>query len=233
MPPEVKAIVSGVPSTNAIRDEVVRVLKLEELSKKAVASDLDIILQGMMIEGLRVLRKHQSSVTANLVQLFLEVRPEDPERALMLIEKGFTSMGNQRKKRAGVHLEKCMKWVLDRCGIANEEAPVISGQSDLVVPSAEVFQERPERAVVLEFKTTTRERWKEVRNEIDRTGHRVWLITLDDYISDENVELMAEGKITLYVPERVFQGLKKRKGHLRSLKTLISDLEPLGKVKAH
>lgn len=40
---------------------------------------------------------------------------------------------------------------------------------------------------------------------------------------------MAEGKITLYVPERVYVKLRKRKGHLRSLKTLIADLEPLGK----
>jgi long-subunit acyl-CoA synthetase (AMP-forming) len=228
MPPEVKAIVGGVPSTDAIRDEVVQILGLEKRSKSSLARDLDIVLQLMMDEGLVALRRHQAVVTRKLIRLYADVEAGDPDRALMLIEKGFTSLGNQRKKRAGVHMEKSVKWLLDRCSIANEEAPVISGQSDLVVPSAKVLLERSERAVVLEFKTTTRERWKEVRDEIARTGLKVWLITLDDYISDENVDLMAAGRITLYVPDRVFQRLKERKGHLRSLKTLIADLEPIG-----
>lgn len=232
MPPEVMEIVAGVPGTDTIRDEVVEVLKLEDRPRKVIADTFDLILQSMMDEGLRALRKHQAVVTKNLVELYQRVEASEPDRALTLIEKGFTSLGNQRKKRAGVHMEKCVKWLLDKCGIANEEAPVISGQSDLVVPSAKVLQERPERAVVLEFKTTTRERWKEVRDEIARTGRQVWLLTLDDYISDENVDLMAAGRITLYVPERVYQRLKKRKGHLRSLKTLISDLEPLGRSRS-
>jgi hypothetical protein len=230
MPPEVVAIVKGLPSTTAIVEEVVQALKLEELTRKQIGDDFDLILQRMMDEGLRALTKHQVGVAKKLIDLYVDVESRDPGRAFSLIQKGFSSLGNQRKKRAGVHMERCVKWLLDRCGIANENAAVITGQSDLVVPSAKVVHERPERAVVLEFKTTTRERWKEVRDEIARTGKQVWLLTLDDYISDDNVALMAEGKITLYVPERVYKKLKKRKGHLRSLKTLIPDLEPVGRL---
>lgn len=230
MPPEVMAIVKGLPTTTAIVEEVVQALKLEKLTKKQIGDDFDLILQRMMDDGLRALTKHQVGVTKKLIDLYVQVESQDPDRAFSLVQKGFSSLGNQRKKRAGVHMEKCVKWLLDRCGIANENAAVITGQSDLVVPSAKVLHDRPERAVVLEFKTTTRERWKEVRDEIARTGKQVWLLTLDDYLSDDNVALMAEGNITLYVPERVYKKLKKRKGHLRSLKTLITDLEPLGKL---
>ncbi len=230
MPPEVMAIVKGLPTTTAIVEEVVQALKLEKLTKKQIGDDFDLILQRMMDDGLRALTKHQVGVTKKLIDLYVQVESQDPDRAFSLVQKGFSSLGNQRKKRAGVHMEKCVKWLLDRCGIANENAAVITGQSDLVVPSAKVLHDRPERAVVLEFKTTTRERWKEVRDEIARTGKQVWLLTLDDYLSDDNVALMAEGNITLYVPERVYRKLKKRKGHLRSLKTLITDLEPLGKL---
>jgi EcoRII C terminal len=122
-------------------------------------------------------------------------------------------------------MEKCVKWILGRCTIPNEEAAAISGQSDLVVPSAAVLKKRPERAIVLEFKRTIRERWKEVRDEIARTGLKVWLLTLDDYISHELVRLMARGNTTLYVPEAVYRKLRKRNSHLRSLKSLVSDLE--------
>ena len=232
MPPEVKAIVSGLASTKVIVAEVVQKLKLEQVPRKQIARDFDGILQQMMGAGLDSLRRQQTVVVAKLVELYCGVEPKDPERAFTLIQKGFSSLGNQRKKRAGVHMERCAKWLLDRCRISNESKPVITGQSDLVVPNVKVLHERPERAVVLEFKTTLRDRWKQVRDEIQRTKQPVWLLTLDDYVSNDNVDLMAAGGITLYVPERVFRGLKKRKGHLRSLKTLISDLEPLGKPQA-
>jgi hypothetical protein len=227
MPPEVVAVLKGVPSTDAILSDVVQRLKLQELSKDQIAPEFDTLLQAMMDEGLAILTIHQTRVRRELIDLYLKVEPIDAQRAHMLIEKGFTSLGNQRKKRAGVHMEKCTKWLLDHCGIPNEAAAVITGQSDLVVPSVQVLHERPERAVVLEFKTTTRERWKEVRDEIARTGRQVWLLTLDDYISNDNVELIVAGRIVFYVPERVFQKLNKQQGLFRSLKTLIMDLEPL------
>lgn len=228
MPKEVAELVAGIPRPLAVRDQVVAALHLEQRSKKELASELDIVLDQMMKQGLHLLRSYQAAVTRNLIKLYLEVEPSDPERALMLIEKGFTSMGNQRKKRAGVFMEQAIKWLLERCEIDSEVKSVISGQCDLIVPSSTVLRDRPERAVVLEFKRTVRERWKEVRDEIARTGKQVWLLTLDDYISDALVEQMTRGRITLYVPETVFQKLKPHAGHLRSLKTLVDDLEPLG-----
>jgi hypothetical protein len=228
MPPEVVKVLVGVPSTDVILDQVVEGLGLAALTKQQIAADFDMLLQGMMDEGLRILAVHQTVVRKQLIKLYLEVEPTDPDRGHVLIEKGFISLGNQRKKRAGVHMEKCTQWLLDRCGIANEAAAVITGQSDLIVPSARVLHDRAERAVVLEFKNTTRERWKEVRDEIARTGRQVWLLTLDDYISNDNVDLIVDGRIVFYVPDRVFQRLNKHHGHLRSMKTLIADLEPLG-----
>lgn len=225
MPEELRELLQGTPTTDEILADVIAVLRLGDLSKAQLSSNFDVLLQKMMDEGLHALRTHQVKVTVDLVNRFRDIVQTDENRAQNLIEKGFTSMGNQRKKRAGVHMEKCVKWLLDRCGIPSEEAAAISGQSDLVVPSAEVLQERPERAVVLEFKRTTRERWKEVRDEIARTGLKVWLITLDDYLSNENVALMTAGKMTLYVPDRVYHKLKKQKGHLRSLKSLVPDLQ--------
>lgn len=231
MPPEVKAIVRGLPGTQAVVAEVVQELKLAQVPPATIARGFDVIIKRMMDVGLELLRREQTGVVKKLIGLYQEVEPTDPDRAFMLIQKGFSSLGNQRKKRAGVHFERCAKWLLDRCGIANESKPIITGQSDLIVPSVKVLQERPERAVVLEFKTTLRDRWKQVRDEIQRTKKPVWLLTIDTYLSEDNVDLMVAGGITLYVPHPVFQRLKKRQGNPRSLKTLISDLEPLGKVK--
>lgn len=228
MPPAVLEVVRGVPHTDEVLAEVVERIGLLEISRDEIADRFDLILLDMMRAGLSVLRLHQAAVMHQLVKLYLAEEARDPERALTYIEKGFTSLGNQRKKRAGVHMEKSVKWLLDRCGIESELASLGTGQCDLVVPNARTLHERPERAVVLEIKHTTRERWKEVRDEVARTGRQVWLLTLDDYISNDNVALIGAGRITFYVPDRVFMSLDNKVAHLRSLRTLIRDLDPFG-----
>jgi hypothetical protein len=225
MPLELLPILKGVPSTDQILAEVVESAGLARLDRETISTTFDTILQLMMDEGKRILQSHQRAVTRRLIQFYLSTDTTNPELAAAILEKGFTSLGNQRKKRAGVHMEKCVKYLLTRCDIPSEEAPAVSGQSDLVVPNAQVLRDRPERAVVLEFKRTIRERWKEVRDEIARTGYRVWLLTLDDYLSNDVVTLMASSKITLYVPSPVFSALATNTGHLRSLRTLVTDLD--------
>jgi hypothetical protein len=230
MPPEVLAITRGTPSTTALCEAAVASLKLAERTSDDLAKNLDVVLREMMDEGLRTLRLHQARAVKELVQLYLETANIDPEKAVLQIVKGFTSLQNQRMKRAGVNMERYMKWLLEYCGIASEVKWLTAGQSDLVVPSLKVLNRRPERAVVLEFKHTIRERWKEVRDENARSGRQVWLISLDDYVSNAVVELISAGRINLYVPLRVFQRLDKTGGHLRSIDTLIEDLRPFGDV---
>ncbi len=127
-------------------------------------------------------------------------------------------------------MERCVRFLLDRCEIPNEVGTAISGQSDVVVPRVDLLKKYPEQCVVLEFKRTTRERWKQVRDEIARTGLKVWLITLDDYLSDKLLELMAKANITLYVPDAVFEKLKDNNPRVRSLRKLVQDLKAVARI---
>jgi hypothetical protein len=179
-------------------------------------------LTALMGEGAQILRGAQKKARREVVEL---AKTLDEDAHFELIGAGEKSFRNQMMKRAGVHMEKCSAWLLTRCGIPNEDGQKATGRSDRVCPNLQVYQDNPERSVVLEFKRTVRERWKEVRDEISRAGHSVWLITLDDYIADSLVEQIAEGNIVLYVSQEVFTKLTQRRGKLRSMNFLIEDIE--------
>lgn len=230
MPPEVMAIVDKAPTTQVVVKRTVARLKLDEKAKSQISGEFDTILQAMMDDGIRVLEDFQKKAADDLVQLYVKVKEKDLPRAFEMIHKGFVSLGNQRKKRAGVHMERCVRYLLGRCGVPHEAGKAISAQSDIVVPRVELLKTYPERCVVLELKRTTRERWKQVRDEIARTGLKVWLVTLDDYLSDPLLDLMAKANITVYVPEVVYQKFRKNNPKLRSLRKLVADLMNVAKI---
>lgn len=224
MPPKVLEITRKTLTTEAVLAKVIENLKLADMTAEEIEEGFPRILQAMMDEGLRILRKDQRVALQAIMTLADETAKTDEDEAAEVMWKGIQSLVNQSRKRAGVHMEKCMKYLLDRLDIPNQEGKPVTGRSDLICPSIEVFESHPERAVVLEFKRTIRERWKEVRDEISRSGKTVWLITLDDYLNDELVKTIAAGNITLYVPQHVFEKLKPLKGKLRSLDTVVEEL---------
>jgi len=230
MPPDVKKIVGNAPSTQAVLESVVERLELKTRSKPAIAASFDTILQSMMDEGIRILEEHQIKVADRLVEEYLKLKAGDRKLAFQTIHKGFVSFGNSRKKRAGVHMERYVRFLLEHCGIPHELGNAVSGQSDVVVPRVDLLNTHPELCVVLEFKRTIRERWKQARDEVLRNGIKVWLLTLDDYLSDPLLELMADANITLYVPESVYQKFHANHPKLRRMRRLIDDLSAIAKI---
>ena len=180
------------------------------------------VLRGLMSKGEEILRAEQRTAKREIAAIANDIKDEDERYDF--IEASTVSLRNQMMKRAGVHMELSSEWLLTRCGIPNESGQKITGRSDRVCPSMEVYRDRPELTAILEFKRTLRERWKQVRDEISRAGHSVWLVTLDDYISDSLAKQIVESNIVVYVPQDVFAKLKARRG-IRSIKTLIADVK--------
>jgi hypothetical protein len=223
-PPEIIELRNSVPSTTKILEKVVENLGYGAKAPDFFENNLTIALKSMMDEGYRLLHNEQKRILPQIIALSDRFLASDPVRADDLMWFGIKSLQNQSRKRAGVHLERCVAWLLTRCDIPNAGGKPRTGRSDLVCPDLETFDTHQERAIVLEFKRTIRERWKEVRDEISRSGRNVWLLTLDDYISNNNVQLMANANITLYVQAAVHAKLKRNPRHLRSIDTLVPDL---------
>lgn len=75
---------------------------------------------------------------------------------------------------------------------------------DSILPSTEAFSQLRTKTIVGSMKTTLRERWQEVVEEIQRSNlPNIYLLTVDDDISDKKSEQMAQHNIILVVLKSV------------------------------
>ena len=121
------------------------------------------------------------------------------------------STTQSRRSRAGTEFELILKTVLDLLGYPCEAqsqigssrfAEVRLGKSvDLLVPGIEGYRTDPQECAVITAKTTLRERWTQVAEELQRTNvPRIYLVTPDDQITSDVLERLHLYKITLVVP---------------------------------
>ncbi len=88
---------------------------------------------------------------------------------------------------------------------------------DLVVPSAYAYSQNRSKCAVVTMKTTLRERWQEVAEELSRTNvPHIYLLTLDRDVTRNVVTTMKEYNITLVVYEEV------RKAKFSDMMTVMS-----------
>ncbi|MGL4767608.1 MAG: type II restriction endonuclease [Formosimonas sp.] len=110
---------------------------------------------------------------------------------------------------------------------------------DSILPSTQAFSQFRNKTIVGSMKTTLRERWQEVVEEIQRSNlPNIYLLTVDTDISDSKAEQMAQHNIVLVVLESVKKQTKlKDKRSIIDFESYFSDeipkvLEYWGKDKS-
>lgn len=148
-----------------------------------------------------------------LVRLVLGDDPKavSPEKALRSIIVEFPkidaillSAAQQRKSRAGYSFEHHIEAMLIDGGIPFEKQVVIEAKKrpDFILPSRVLYDDARrtvKEALVLSAKTTLRERWKQVGQEMKNCD--LYLATVDENIAGNAIEDMAPQGIVLVVPE--------------------------------
>ncbi|MEK3972384.1 type II restriction endonuclease [Bacillus sp. FSL M7-0558] len=130
---------------------------------------------------------------------------------------------NSRRARAGKEFEAIIEAILLRSGIFFDDQGVIGAKLfeterlgklvDCVVPGVIEYNLEKRKCSLISMKTTLRERWQEVPEEMKRTGaQEMFLLTLDDNISKNTIESLASHNITLVVPDELKS--KNYKGYL-------------------
>lgn len=148
-----------------------------------------------------------------LVKLILGDDPDkvDAHRALRALVLDFhridallLSAAQQRKSRAGYSFEHHIEAMMLDGGIPFEKQVVIEAKKrpDFILPSLSLYldgQRDQQEALVLSAKTTLRERWKQVGQEIRNCD--LYLATVDENIASNAIEDMDSQGIRLVVPE--------------------------------
>ncbi|MBN2208401.1 MAG: hypothetical protein JW759_03810 [Candidatus Coatesbacteria bacterium] len=116
------------------------------------------------------------------------------------------SLGNMRKSRGGKTFEWVIVRLLDHIGVRAEmpggEIKRQLGRVDIVVPSANVALETPDRAIFLTCKRTLRERWKQEVPQA-RPNQRVYLLTIDEDVSSEKAQEINQKSLIAFVRDDV------------------------------
>ena len=88
---------------------------------------------------------------------------------------------------------------------------------DSILPSVKAFDERRDKAIIGSMKTTLRERWQEVVEEVSRSNIPcIYLLTVDDDISENKAIQMGKHNIVLVVLDSV-----KEQSHLKDKRSII------------
>jgi hypothetical protein len=115
------------------------------------------------------------------------------------------SASQQRKSRAGYSFESHISRMLLDGGIPFASQKLVASnraRPDFILPSMKLYKDKTRSrsdALVLSAKTTLRERWKQVMDEISNCD--LFLATFDEKITSDAIAQMATRGIWLVVPE--------------------------------
>lgn len=126
------------------------------------------------------------------------------------------SVTQSRRSRAGTSFERVIRHVIDIFGFPCDDQSKAGTELfekiglgkivDGLLPGLKQYNEHRAKCAVLTMKTTLRERWQEVVEELHRTNvPHIYLLTLDDDISESKLATMKSHNITLVAPDFVKQ----------------------------
>ena len=115
------------------------------------------------------------------------------------------SSSNSRRARAGQTFEQIIEKIFDIFEIPyNTQAEISASKHNLgkkvdcIIPSVKSYEEMRQKCGIVTMKTTLRERWQEVAEELTRTNvPSIFLLTIDENITEETVKTMSEYNIIL------------------------------------
>jgi len=123
------------------------------------------------------------------------------------------STTQSRRSRAGKVFEKIIETFFDIFGYAYSNQSALGNAAynaqklgkkvDLIVPDVETYLSNRSKCAVITMKTTLRERWQEVAEELNRTNvPHIYLLTVDEGVSGNTADIMHQYNITLVLYKR-------------------------------
>lgn len=113
---------------------------------------------------------------------------------------------NRRKARAGKSLEHHLAYIFERNGLAFEEQAITENNKrvDFLFPNAECYHNLcfpVGDLTVLGAKTSCKDRWRQILSEANRVDDK-YLFTLQQGISKNQLQEMADARVMLVVPQK-------------------------------
>ena len=132
----------------------------------------------------------------------LERLPSVLKKYYKILDGFYLSLANGRKSRAGKSFETIHNGLFRTLGYPFEEQVQIDGKPDFLMPSAAHYHQDPSDCIIFTAKRTLRERWRQIVTEGTR-GHRFFLATIDEDLSDSQLRDMHDNRISIVCPKSI------------------------------
>lgn len=191
----VEKIKEKIPSVNLILNEAMDQIGVNKFPKREIQKNFGDLVRQLESEAFKVYQKYEDLAFRALIKSWKKektrIRLKDLEELVKATRFLEFRLGQMRKARGGATFQKIIQKLLILAGIPCEEphkeTRKILRRIDLVVPSAQVAKETPDKAIFLAIKRTLRERWKQVVPE-QMKGARLYLVTLNGECSVEKAK---------------------------------------------
>jgi hypothetical protein len=231
-------ILSKIPSNQQLLIDGLASIDTKKLEKVYVRGHFSEIVVTIALNAYCEYLTYQEKALQELIDLFIgqylantklsKINSEETLRDLLRAFLPFAiqiefRMGQKRKASAGSTFEKVVRHLLNILDIKCEKAKGSIkklNRMDIVIPDQSTALNYPDKAIFISCKRTLRERWKQAIPEQNK-GWKMYLLTLDDDLSEDKANEFHEQDLIVYVKDDV-----KTKKHL-SEKTWIRRLSDL------
>lgn len=187
--------------------------------------------------------KEERSFTAHMLKMLIDrdiVKNMTPEKAIAWYVETYPdyiyqlnlSNTQSRRSRAGKEFEDIIELILIGAGIPMDSQGNVGKDNfvqkglgklvDAVSPGVIEFVENKRNAVLISAKTSLRERWQEVPEEMGRTGAReMFLATLDERISSEVLNTLYEANVQVTTTKAIKNKYYAENGRVLSFEDLV------------
>jgi len=216
-----------IPSPMEILEEAIANLGIQDMGIERILENFEALVSKIEETAFRIYSSYENKAFNKLLSLWMEENKntitgilESKERVeskrekltnlllelVPLIREMEFKAGQMRKSRGGAAFEEIIALLLKQVGIPVEKpskkTKKLMKRIDYVSPDAETAEKTPDKAIFLAMKRTLRERWKQVVPE-QMKGARLYLVTLDEKMSEEKANEIQETGMIVYVPSKV------------------------------
>jgi hypothetical protein len=192
----------------------------------------ELVFHKEMLSALLEQNEYAATLLASAITEHLEIGTHPPPASALAKVVGQTagyltpylyelclSSTNSRRSRAGKVFEKLIEHVIVDCygypfesqaslGSAFYKQHNLGKMVDGIIPSRSAFERQRSQCVFITMKTSLRERWQQVVEELSRTNiPSAYLLTLDEGLNEAGLQKMNHHNISLVVPNAIKQRL--------------------------
>ncbi len=230
-----------IPSVDhIIEDAIAHLRRTGGFSREDIIKDFGVALVNLERTAYGIYTEHEKKALDKLIDMHMSSVSDEDTVTRETLRSVLTKVtpdikdfefraGQSRKARGGSTWEKIGPALLDTMGVPSEKPTGKDArrfnQIDRIVPSVTVAKKKPEQAIYLSFKRTTRERWRVLVNE-GRLGF-LYLVTQGKDITESKLKEMEARRIIAYVPQKIKEQSRvfHESNHVRPFNDLPRDLQ--------